>query len=368
MLEILFNTWADAENSNAQNLNAREIAHRLDPTRFRSTLFHRDAPDPRLVDRPNIRLIQLPRRLATPVVLRHMLWGRYDFMVYPRMDRADRLFRVLRPRGRKSMKLVAPIESRVDTLEGPGRPAWAADYYRYLADRADLVVPITPFIAQTLTDRFGRQPTTIIPVGVDIARIRRAMERGSAEGVWYDGPEAEGGGARGRVLFVGSLTQRKRPDLVLDAAEAFPRVQFRLLGHGPLRMDLEQRIDDRGLTNVEILSGRSWPECMAVLVASHILLLPSRVEGQPKVTLEAAAAGIPSLVFDDYQTTSVVDGVTGYQVRTFDQMLERLESLVDDSALRQRLGAAAREHVEQFDWDTVVPQWERLLAGPHSRA
>jgi glycosyltransferase involved in cell wall biosynthesis len=41
---------------------------------------------------------------------------------------------------------------------------------------------------------------------------------------------------------------------------------------------------------------------------SDILLVPSRLEGIPRVTLEAAAAGLPAVVFDDYQTPSVLLG------------------------------------------------------------
>ena len=92
---------------------------------------------------------------------------------------------------------------------------------------------------------------------------------------------------------------------------------------------------------------------------SDIFLLPSRLEGIPKVTLEAAATGLPCVVFRDYETPSVVDGKTGYQAGTIEEMMLALEKLILDRTLRQRMGAAAREHVQQFDWDLVADLWRK---------
>jgi len=91
---------------------------------------------------------------------------------------------------------------------------------------------------------------------------------------------------------------------------------------------------------------------------SDIFLLPSRLEGIPKVTLEAAATGLPSIVFRDYEGPSVIDGETGFQVSTLDEMMQALGKLIGDGALRERMGAAARKHMEKFDWDVVGRQWQ----------
>ena len=91
---------------------------------------------------------------------------------------------------------------------------------------------------------------------------------------------------------------------------------------------------------------------------SDIFLLPSRLEGIPKVSLEAAATGLPCVVFRDYETPSVIDGVTGFQVETIEGMMQVLAKLIADRDLRQRMGAAGREHVANFDWDAVSGQWQ----------
>ena len=74
--------------------------------------------------------------------------------------------------------------------------------------------------------------------------------------------------------------------------------------------------------------------------------------------MEAAATGLPCVVFQDYETPSVIDKVTGFQVKTIEEMMQVLEKLIADRSLRERMGTAARKHMEKFDWDLVSQQWQ----------
>ena len=54
-----------------------------------------------------------------------------------------------------------------------------------------------------------------------------------------------------RVLFVGRLAREKNVDTLLDAAKQLPRVQFQIVGDGPLRPHLQaaaNRVDNVHLT------------------------------------------------------------------------------------------------------------------------
>ena len=92
-----------------------------------------------------------------------------------------------------------------------------------------------------------------------------------------------------------------------------------------------------------------------------IFILPSRLEGVPRITLEAAATGLPCIIFDDYQSPSVIDGVTGFQVRTFEQMVDRVRLLVQDHQLRGEMGLKAAEHAKKFDWSLVITPIEKFF-------
>jgi len=72
-----------------------------------------------------------------------------------------------------------------------------------------------------------------------------------------------------------------------------------IIGHGPLRAELQALIDSLGLSSVAFVVG-PFPNPFPVLAASDCFVLSSNYEGQPMVLLEAALAGMPivSVEFD----------------------------------------------------------------------
>ncbi|MGC1646537.1 MAG: glycosyltransferase, partial [Candidatus Sulfotelmatobacter sp.] len=175
----------------------------------------------------------------------------------------------------------------------------------------------------------------------------------------FTGP-AQRGRSVPTVLFAGTLVERKGPQHVIDAAAIFRNVNFRLVGAGREGFEtvLREKIRQLGLNNVTLEGSKSQSEILEIMRASDIFILPSRLEGIPKVTLEAAATGLPCIVFRDYETPSVVDGITGFQVATPEEMMQRLGQLISDSSLCEQMGQAARQHALQFDWNVVSPLWQ----------
>ena len=340
-MRVLFNVCADAENYNAQSLNAREIALRLDPTRFRSTLFFEKTPDPRLLEH-EIRLVKLPERRRTFRILREMLAG-YDAILYIDLSPASYAFLHL-PRPVRRSRAVLSIEGTRGNLDGVSR--MVRSYADYVVHHSDVLVAISEFVARDAEDLSGMRSDFIIPVGVDTRLFH---------------PPAAREHSTLTVLFVGHLLERKGADLVVEAAKQLPGVHFRMIGatRGEFGEKLRER--SRSIPNVSFDDPMRQGSLAEAMRDSDLLLHPSRVEGVPKVTLEAAATGLPCIVFDDYETPSVIDGLTGFQVKTFNEMLARLKALVEDSGLRQRMGAAAVTHAKAFDWDEVAGKWAETL-------
>jgi glycosyltransferase involved in cell wall biosynthesis len=86
--------------------------------------------------------------------------------------------------------------------------------------------------------------------------------------------------------------------------------------------------------------------------------------------LEASALGIP-LVADPVVYPAIEDGVTGLHAATPAEARAAITALVDDAALRSRIGTAARDYVrEHRSSAAVAPQWAAAFAavGDVSRA
>ena len=351
-IKILFNVFANEDSVNAQSLNAREIALRLNPERYEGTFFLSKGiePDARLRNKSNIHFVILPRRLGSLVIAMEMLWGQQDVLFYPEANnRASRIFWVLKAIGRKK-KVIVNIEASLDQLYSI--PEFEVKRYLKNVRAADYCFSITPFISDSFRDKYGIN-SRIIPVGVNLD-IFKNVDRTNHE-------------LPVRVLFVGSIQPRKQTHLILDLADKLRKeqVEFNIIGPVISQHSYKQNLllekEHRKLENVFFHDAMVQKEIYEWMRKSDVFILPSRAEGFGKVTLEAAATGLPCIVFNDYHTTAVIDNVTGFQVKTFDEMTDRLKLLIDDKDLRIKMGAAAVEHAKKFDWDILAKKWEEVF-------
>jgi len=93
------------------------------------------------------------------------------------------------------------------------------------------------------------------------------------------------------ITFVGRLSEEKRPEWVLAAATLLARekdLRFILVGDGPDRNRIQGGVD--GLPN--LLWIPHLESIVDLLDLTDILIVPSRVEGIPRVVMEALSAGV----------------------------------------------------------------------------
>jgi glycosyltransferase involved in cell wall biosynthesis len=84
--------------------------------------------------------------------------------------------------------------------------------------------------------------------------------------------------------------------------------------------------------------------------------------------LEAAALGIP-LVADPVVYPAIEDGVTGLHAATPAEARAAILALIDDAALRSRVGEAARKYVREHRTSAAVaPQWLAAFAQVRERS
>jgi N,N'-diacetylbacillosaminyl-diphospho-undecaprenol alpha-1,3-N-acetylgalactosaminyltransferase len=97
------------------------------------------------------------------------------------------------------------------------------------------------------------------------------------------------------------------------------------------------------------------------LAITDIFVLPSYREGVPVTVLEAMAMGLPVVATDvPGCREAVVAGETGFLVppRNVDELVGAIQKLVEDPALRRRMGQAGRARVVQhFAVERVVEQY-----------
>jgi glycosyltransferase involved in cell wall biosynthesis len=105
-------------------------------------------------------------------------------------------------------------------------------------------------------------------------------------------------------------------------------------------------------------------EMQGVLSQAHIVCLPSFREGVPKVLIEAAACGRPIVTTDAPGCREIVrhseNGLL-VPVRNSQALAEALRTLIEDPALRMRMGNRGREIVvQEFSLERVVDETLRV--------
>ena len=192
---------------------------------------------------------------------------------------------------------------------------------------------------------------TVIPHGVNTDRFHPAPDQLAA---W----QATGlPGDHGIGIF-GRVRPQKGTDLFVDAAIALlpqrPAWTAVIIGlttpeHAAFRDTLRERIAAAGLSERIVFKGElptdeipGWYRCLSLVAA------PARSEGFGLTPLEAMASGTPVVASRAGAfAMTIMDGKTGILVDgdAPAPLAAAIARLMDDDALRSRMGDAARDHV-----------------------
>ena len=146
------------------------------------------------------------------------------------------------------------------------------------------------------------------------------------------------------ILFVGRLAPEKHLPLLLDAYEALLRLRadarLVIAGDGPERRRIEARARELGVEMTGWIAPSRLPDLYR---RAAVLVLPSKAEAFGRVILEAALFEVPCVATPTQGASELIeDGRTGFFARTADDIAERIERLLADESLRDRMGRAAR--------------------------
>jgi glycosyltransferase involved in cell wall biosynthesis len=174
-----------------------------------------------------------------------------------------------------------------------------------------------------------------------------------------------------RVLFVGMMSARKGLDELCTALVALradgTSFQVDIVGGEEVPGDgarYRERFRSAGLgRRVRFHGLRTAVEIRQLLRRAHLFVLPSRSESFGIANLEAMASGLPVV---STRTGAIPEYIQheehGLLVDPGDApgLTQALLRLIEAPELRQRLGAAARQQVQRFDWGTVGARIETI--------
>lgn len=250
------------------------------------------------------------------------------------------------------------------------RKAYWRTLYRRLFAQGDLFIAEGGFMAKTL-ERIGCPPekVRVVHLGVDPSRIPFRERR----------PDPDGSVT---ALLAASFREKKGIVYALEAlasvAERYPALRLRVIGDGPLRGEIERRIEALRLgQRVTLLGYRNYPDYLSEMERAQLLLCPSVTAadgdcegGAPVCLLDAQAAGLPVVATRHCDIPEVtVPDRSAYLAPERDSagLAAALDRLLSDPASWASMGRAGRDHVEREfsaprQADAMADVYEHVLA------
>ena len=235
----------------------------------------------------------------------------------------------------------------------PGRLPIAGSVLRRVLRGAEVVIAAGGYPAAEARRCAGVDlPTIILPPGVDTNRFVPIGKQERSEvrkRLGFD-PDAP------LILGMSRLVPRKGFDVLIDAsaelAKKWPTLQVAIAGSGRDRSRLERRAKRLGAP-VRFLGRVDDADLVPLLGSADVFAMLCRnrwagleQEGFGIVFLEAAACGVPVVAGrSGGSAEAVVDHQTGIvveQPRDVASVVKAIDGLLDDDALRQKLGDAGR--------------------------
>ncbi len=194
-----------------------------------------------------------------------------------------------------------------------------------------------------------------IPVsnGIDVTRYEEASARHHI-GIGRYSPDPT-------ILFVGRLDQEKRVNELITAFSKLPEslgARLEIIGNGSLRGAWERLAQSEGVADRVTFRGFvDEDELVDAFGHADIFVMPGVAELQSIVTMEAMAAGKPIVAANAMALPHLArPEVNGYLFTPgdTDELATRLEALLSDPGLRDRMGAASQKIVAQHAMSATV--------------
>lgn len=334
---------------NAQNINCRALSKYLDKNKFKvSTLLFPtkvcNALDFTREDGVTYFKTRLPFRI----------WRYWAFfrgistsdVAYLPKGELDLYCRVLAKLFRT--KVFTTLEGVMDdfALSRQAHPKWYVEHYKKYEPN---LYSITSFLAERELNAHGMHcSSNILYLGVEAEKFCKPRDNHNI---------------LNHIIFIGNDLIRKNAMDYLEMASKFPEINFHVVGGNLLEnCTIEEFVQQSKIKNVIYHGHMDHSQLSALLSSMDLMYFPSRSEGFPKVHLETACAGVPTLCYSDYGADEwITSGKDGFVVNTKEEAFTIISELKDHPEKLVELSKNAVELGKSFDWRVLVKEWERVI-------
>ena len=317
---------------------------------FVVSLYNERTPIAQRMEEAGIRIVYLDKKLGldlsmVPKLAKLMRQERPD-VVHTHLDVIKYATAAARLSGVK--KCVHTVHSLADReAEGRIQKIINGTYFR---KAWSVPVALTPEVQASVSDFYGLPPERIPVIynGIDLSRCIPKTTYETGETV--------------TILHVGRFDVPKNHAGLLEAfrllRETHPECHLRLVGDGDLRLRMEALAKEKGISDAVEFCGMQ-SNVYPYLHDADIFTLPSIYEGNPMTIIEAMGTGLPIVASRVGGIPDMIhDGESGILVEPEPRAVcDALARMVEDGALRRRLGENAKAQSRQFSAEHMAEDY-----------
>jgi glycosyltransferase involved in cell wall biosynthesis len=243
--------------------------------------------------------------------------------------------------------------------------AFLRAYMPSFCKACDLVIAPSKGLKQVLGDLGVESPVEVIPNGVDVHPFQAVELPVARESLGFTDDDL-------LLVYMGRVGPEKNLAFLLRAfagiAKTYENVNLLILGDGPERENLEDRVRVMGINERVKFTGMiPYPELPAYMAAADVFVTASVTEVHPLSVIEALASGLPVIGIDSPGIGDTVeDGVTGFLAPEEDLAVftAKISRIINDHEARQRMSEQAIKSSMQYAIEnttqTMINRYQKL--------
>ncbi len=176
-----------------------------------------------------------------------------------------------------------------------------------------------------------------------------------------------------RLLAVSQLSARKNLGFLLDIyghlQQKIPGLSLEIVGDGPERKNLEDRVQQEGLQGIVFHGRVDHDSTLACFRRADLFVHPARMDRWPQVVNECLCAGLPVIasVHSGLSTRLIRPGQNGYLLELdHEAWIECIQALHSDRVMLKDMGQFSLEVLRDYEIDVTQKRLMDFVLGEKS--
>ena len=178
----------------------------------------------------------------------------------------------------------------------------------------------------------------------------------------------------GMICFLGTLHLKLDLDKIIRLAKSLENSQIYIIGDGPMRAELERKINESRVSNIIFVGWLPEEEALKFVVKSQVCIMPLTPSLSTKVSCPVKLFSYAALgkaivtddiadmcrVFKEHNAVLVCDPANPYE------FIENVKKLLENKLLRKKVSSNARRLVNNYTWENmgrrIVSLYEKIIS------